>query len=55
MTESAILTEYEAHHKRILDLKVAVGQNFWSLGEELLRMQRQCADCGYLPIGESPE
>ena len=43
---------YDEHHDRIVELKEAVGENFWALGEELMRMQRECRECGHVPLGD---
>jgi len=49
--QSSTTNRYDERHARILQLKSAVGNNFWALGEELLRMQRECPQCGHLPAG----
>ena len=44
---------YLEKHERILQLKEEVGVNFWALGAELTSMQRECADCGHVPLGSA--
>ena len=44
---------YDLRHKRILELKEEMGSQFWALGAELTSMQRECGDCGHVPLGKS--
>jgi predicted Zn-ribbon and HTH transcriptional regulator len=50
-TESLALEQrYVDNHARILRLKEEIGKSFWSLGHQLMRMQRECIDCGAVPL-----
>lgn len=41
---------YSENHTHILQLKEQIGKGFWTLGHQLMRMQRECAQCGELPF-----